>query len=497
MENNIEEQNQTISITSLLLMLKRGWKLLLGVTIVILALGIVYTYRFTTSMYRSTGSYMVIYDAKSSSEETTYDLTSASKLLQTVADTTTTSVVLNHVVEDLADEKAKQDEARETDPNAPAYTVDLVNYNSPLELKRLFNISTSNYSYFVDISVETDDPLLSRDICNFTMDELQKVTNGVYKTDDNDSSNDFALLNNTVKIVDKAIIGHYSSPNKPLYLLVSLFAGLVIGVGVVLLLEIFKRSFHTKDEVEAYTGRNTIGAFIDNEKLNKDSEVALLDFNRSSPEPYNKLLSNIRFSNPDKAMKVIQFTSSVMSEGKSTTVANLALAALRNNKKVCLVDLDLRRPTVHRTFNVLKEQGIVEYVFGEAKLEDIIKPTKDNVDVITVGSKVKNPSVVLESKHLKELIDQLRDKYDYVFVDTPPILVATDSLFIPSICDGVVFTIKADSTRKQEVKSSLEQLEYVKANIIGCSITHLQMTRNDEYYYYYANDYASVDALDK
>ena len=89
MENNIEEQNQTISITSLLLMLKRGWKLLLGVTIVILALGIVYTYRFTTSMYRSTGSYMVISKPNTSSEETTYDLTSASKLLQTVADTST------------------------------------------------------------------------------------------------------------------------------------------------------------------------------------------------------------------------------------------------------------------------------------------------------------------------------------------------------------------------------------------------------------------------
>lgn len=208
-------------------------------------------------------------------------------------------------------------------------------------------------------------------------------------------------------------------------------------------------------------------------------------------EGYTRLKDNILYMNADGKTKVIQVESALSAEGKTTVVANLAVCLGATEKKVVLVDLDFRRPRVHRLFGESKDKGIAEYILGDLDKKEIIKSTQfKNVDIITRGAEVYNSSLVLVSDKFKALIKQLKKEYDYVLLDCAPVLQVSDYIHISKVSDGVLFLVAYASTTKSQVADAIKELKKNDANILGTVFTMYDRKRdkyvdaNGSYYGY-------------
>ena len=204
-------------------------------------------------------------------------------------------------------------------------------------------------------------------------------------------------------------------------------------------------------------------------------------------ESYRTLRTNIEYSSFNESLKTIVVTSSEPGEGKTTTAGNLALSLAQNEKRVLLIDCDLRRGSVHRRFMLSNGEGLSEVIVGKASLEKVIRGVAENLDVITTGNLPPNPSEMLGSKHMETLIKELREKYDYIILDTPPVLAVTDAQILSTKVDGTILVVRAEKTKKENVINAKKLLDKVKANVIGTVFNGIEAKRTN-YYHYYGNE---------
>lgn len=215
-----------------------------------------------------------------------------------------------------------------------------------------------------------------------------------------------------------------------------------------------------------------------------------------SVEGYNRLRDNILYMNVDGNTKVIQIESAVSAEGKTTVACNLAVSLGQAGKKVVVVDLDFHRPHVHRLFEEEKENGIAEYMLDTISFDAIIRATKyENVSIITRGAEIYNTSTVFVSEKFKTLIEELKNKYDYVILDCPPVLQISDYIHISKVSDGVLFMVHYASTTKNQVAEAVKELKNCGANLLGTVFTMYDRKKDGEtdnyHYYYYYNNYSN------
>ena len=202
-------------------------------------------------------------------------------------------------------------------------------------------------------------------------------------------------------------------------------------------------------------------------------------------EGYNRLKDNILYMNADGNTKVIQIESASAKEGKTTIACNLAVSLGLTDKKVCIIDLDFRRPRVHRVFEISKDDGLAEYFLGDLSKEAIIKKSNyKNVDVITRGAEIYNSSLVLVSDKFKDLMNYLRETYDYVIVDCAPVLHVSDYIHISKVTDGVIFLVAYGTTTKAQVSEAIKELKKNNAKILGTVISMYNRKDRDYSYYY-------------
>ncbi|WP_042273576.1 CpsD/CapB family tyrosine-protein kinase [[Clostridium] dakarense] len=209
--------------------------------------------------------------------------------------------------------------------------------------------------------------------------------------------------------------------------------------------------------------------------------------NPKSPiaEAYRGIRTSIEFSDVDKKLKTICITSSHQGEGKSTVIANLAVSFANLDKKVLLLEGDLRNPSVHRMFNISNIHGLTDVLFGKQSFLECVHPTKiKNLNVLTCGATPINPSEMLSSKKMREFIESLKEAYDYIFIDAPPIGIVTDAGIISTYSDGVVFVTGSNEVDTKLANLSKERLEKVNANILGVVLNKLEVNKNSEYQYY-------------
>lgn len=215
------------------------------------------------------------------------------------------------------------------------------------------------------------------------------------------------------------------------------------------------------------------------------SLLSVIDKNSLLAEQCRMIRSNIQFSSVDKEIQSLVITSSGMSEGKSTIAANLAVIFADSNKCVLLVDTDLRRPTVALTFKKWNHEGLSTILSDRTKpVEDVIQESGvENLDILTSGPKPPNPSEMLGSKRMDQVMTILAEQYDYIIYDLPPVSNITDAQILAAKADATVMVARENQTNKQDFVQAVNQLKIAKANLIGVIYNGL-VTSKDNYYYY-------------
>lgn len=214
----------------------------------------------------------------------------------------------------------------------------------------------------------------------------------------------------------------------------------------------------------------------------------ITETNPKSPisESYRMLRTNIEFSAIDQSMQIIMVTSSKPSEGKSTTSANIAVAFAQSNKKVLLIDADMRKPVQHRLFGKSNRIGLTTALFQQKELGDVVQMTNtDNLWFMSAGPTPPNPSELLSSNRMAALLEAAKRSYDVVIVDTPPILFVTDAQIVAAQSDGVVLVVDSGKVKKEIAAKAKASLDHVKAKVIGVVLNNVARERSDSYYYYY------------
>jgi len=312
-----------------------------------------------------------------------------------------------------------------------------------------------------------------------------------------------------VRILDKAVPPRSQiSPKKKLNLFLGCIIGLGLGIGIAFFREYMDTSIRRIEDLESI-GLPVLGAIpkIDLLEMNghlpektngelkgqSDEQLKLVTHLKpKSPvsEAYRSLRTNLQFSGTaGQKLRCFLVTSSVPGEGKSTTAANLAIAICLQGTRTILIDSDLRRPVLHRLFDVEKNKGLSNVLIGKASLSEAIQSTSiKNLDILTSGILPPNPAEMLGSDYMKEIVEELKARYEVCLFDSPPLITVTDAAVLAKEVDGVLLVVKSGHTARGALSRCVELLHNVNANILGGLLNDVNRENtygSYQYYYYY------------
>ncbi|MDK2976934.1 MAG: protein-tyrosine kinase [Candidatus Marinimicrobia bacterium] len=307
-----------------------------------------------------------------------------------------------------------------------------------------------------------------------------------------------------VYVIDQSVPPKYPvSPKKKMNVLLGGFLGLGLGIGIIFLKEFLDNTIKTKEDL-VKKGITTLAIIpeIDEIKATKKARTVthteisqyqsrlITHFDPKSPvsEAYRSMRTNIELSGVDKPIKSVVITSAGPGEGKSTTIANLAIAFAQMEQKTLLVDTDMRRPVLQKVFKVPRVPGIADVITGSNTLEECIHKTSvENLYILPSGNLPPNPSEMLGSKKMREIYQTLSGQYDKIFFDAPPIIAVTDASLLARLCDGLVVVVKSGVTHDEALDQVQNIVQQIKLPLLGAVINAItpKHMKGGSYYYYY------------
>jgi non-specific protein-tyrosine kinase len=294
---------------------------------------------------------------------------------------------------------------------------------------------------------------------------------------------------NALSVVEEASLPYSPiSPNVRMNVLLAAAVGLVLAVGGIFLIEYLDDTIKTAEDVTRTANLPTLGAIARIEGADyPDKLVAVKQPLSPVVEAYRVLRTNLQFSAIDKQLKTLVMTSPGPSEGKSVSLANLAVVMAQSGMRVILVDTDLRRPVQHKIFGLPNRHGFSDAILNPnpGVDEHLQKTGIENLLLLSSGALPPNPAELLGSERMKELIEELKNRADLVLFDSPPALVVTDAAILGTRIDGVILVNDAGRTRTNEARRAAEELRRVNANLLGVVLNRLSMGSGGYYYYYY------------
>ena len=303
-----------------------------------------------------------------------------------------------------------------------------------------------------------------------------------------------AIMNQNARSIDKAVPSLIPiSPNVTLNLGLGFVGGLVLGLAFAFFVAFVDDRVKSSFDIEGVVGLPLIGIIPQIKRMEQadKAQIVVNNADRQVSEAFLALHSSLRLKDESKNAKCILTTSTIPGEGKSFTTTNLALTFAAHGERVVIVDCDLRKPNIHKSFRVENLKGVIDVCAGTSSLDDvIIKNLQPNLDIIPAGGRAKNPTQILNSKNFEIMVSDLRKRYDRVFVDTPPLAAVSDALIILPLMDGSLFTIFFNKVRRKAAQFAAKKL--IDANVpnFGAVLNGLNLAVSGYYYaQYYDKSY--------
>ncbi len=292
------------------------------------------------------------------------------------------------------------------------------------------------------------------------------------------------------EMIDHAAVAAEVSPKLGRMLIFSLTLGLAAGIALALFLEALDDTLHSPDDVAAYTEATFLGMVP---MLEDPSQGLITVISPKSPpaEAYRTLRSNIHFAQVDNPAHTFVVTSAGAGEGKTMTTANLSAVFAQAGQEVLLIDADLRRPSLHRIFNVSSERGLTNVLVGETDLSEVMFETDvPGLHIIPTGPLPPNPAELLESQQMTRIIARAQELADVVFFDSPPAIVLTDAVILSSKVERTILVAEAGQVTRDAFNEMCRLINNARGTILGVVLNKLRLSAADYYYYYYYYDYS-------
>jgi polysaccharide biosynthesis transport protein len=307
------------------------------------------------------------------------------------------------------------------------------------------------------------------------------------------------LETTNIRVVEKAEAPRAPiSPQRRRNYQLGAILGLVLGIALVLIFEHFDNTLKTPEDVKEHLGLPFLGMVPDvgvrqtssSAPRTGVSPLILKNPQSAVAESYRVLRTNLIFSSAENQGRAIVISSANPGEGKTTTVANLASSLALNGAKVLAVDADLRRPTMHHHFGIPKTPGLSDLIVGKCQASQAIQATRfKGLQILPCGYVPPNPAELLGSAHMRQVVDALRTHYEWVLIDTPPILAMADTPVLCPLVDGVVLVIGAEVSGRPTIQRAVDQIQGVGGKIIGIVLNKVDLERNSYYYSQYYGEY--------
>lgn len=334
----------------------------------------------------------------------------------------------------------------------------------------------------IDVSVLDGSPVRARDIANALSDEFVVMVRELETPTPGAPPDARLVVEQRATVPPKPVV-----PKKRQNLAIGILVGGILGIGIAFLRDVLDNTVKDRDELERITGAGVVGIVPFDRSRRESPAIVFENDNSPAAESFRKLRTNLQFLSVDNPPRLIVVTSSVPNEGKSTTAINIALALAEAEHNVLLLDGDMRRPSLDKYLDVVGSVGFSSVLSGGAPLEEVVQDTKfPRLSVLAAGAIPPNPSELLGSLAAQKLLSDLRTKYDYVVVDSPPLLAVTDGAILATVADGTIVLVRAGETKREQLTHATGILKDVGATILGSVLTMVPTRGTSAYSYSYS-----------
>lgn len=433
--------------------LRKNWLLIVVITLI--GIGSAAAYSLTrTPMYEASSKVFVSAQGTSTVAELQQGNSFTQSRVVTYVDLVKTQTVLLPVISDLQ--------------------LDLTSE----QLVEQVSASAALNTLIITIKVEDADPETAAEIADGLAESLQTVVEAIEKPASGEPSPVRLTQVQRAQIADAP-----SSPNVPVNLALGLLVGLAVSIGLAVLREVLDTKIRNERDVREVTDAPLLGGIAYDAKARARPLIVHEDPRSPRAESFRALRTNLQFIDLD-GRKSFVITSSIQSEGKSTTATNLALAMADTGLKVVLVDADLRRPKMHTYLELEGGAGLSDVLAGRAKLTEVLQRWgRQNLYVLLSGTVPPNPSELLGSSQMERLIEQLEGAFDVVLFDTPPLLPVTDAAIVAKATSGAIVVAGVGAASRHQLEGALETLQQIGAPLAGIVLTMIPTKGPDAYGY--------------
>ena len=350
---------------------------------------------------------------------------------------------------------------------------------TPAELEDRVTATAKTDSVLIDVTVVDESPVRARDIADGLSDEFVALVREL------ETPQDGTAPDARVVVEQRASVSNQPVSPKPIRNVgIGLGAGLLIGLGLAYLRDRLDNTVKDRETLEDITGVGLVGSIPLDKELRTQPAITFDTDNSPIAEAFRKLRTNLQFLAVDNPPRVIVVTSSVPNEGKSVTAINVALALAEGDQNVVLVDGDLRRPRLDKYLELIGSVGFSTVLAGRASLDEVLQKTRfPRLHVLASGAVPPNPSELLGSMSAKKILAQLRARFDYVVVDSSPLLAVTDAAILAADAEGVLIITRYGQTTRDQLGHSVENLRDVGAPLLGAIFTMTRTGGNSSYSY--------------